>query len=798
MSNKKYIDDDLFKKHKGEAIDQVAEHISNKKNLIINGGYGVGKSSIIDRAITKSIQNEKITKRGIRLFNPNALSRKKLEIDVMKISGTEFENSNFIKHFSFKGKLLYTFKHYWTTIIKFGFPITLAYYMIAVTVPMWSNRGGVEENVKYMLDLSNIPSVFLWFLPIMLLLLIFLSIGFMWLFFAKRKVIVISEINFLGEKQKEHLNTLIWKIRQYYPNDIYVLESSNSIDENIINKLHCVVIDVDYGDKNLSYSNLKEKVEVEIKVVVKAISDEYPQMKDYIGAIHSNHELLVMNFTEEIRYIFNQFSYREFENVNNEFVRFFKLLKGEVNYYHFIVVRYLLLYEQGFFNFLKMKLDDYFFDGVSKNDEMLITKLLQSYIKEFDGKLNRHQSKQIIETSHLTSREEAKKLDSHLREVYESIKSLTYIPENSEYYKPVELRWKQLDALKTDEHFLNTRIKEYNNFKMAINDANKIRFSFGDERYRNNYLRLSHWDYLDFNLISDFIGNLKDDKQISSQFKFLDEMSRKKLDMNLLNFKNITLDQKLNFINEINKLWTVNSNSFFDNVLNIENAIKDGYIEYELPIVAVIKKIYNSIPLNERNAFFKKLENEKGDNGIQLRIIFAKHFVEFLNQSNDYTNFIYYWTLKPNEFINMWLFQEQSVSEEQLIKLWPDAFIPQVTLKIDEQNIKLVNEYKLMTKYIENKWDKLIQLHLARFNKAEPYNASNLIYVINWDLLLELKVDQVWFDSFVQRVISYTPSHNVWIQSYNQPSFIQSMYDVHWNQINPYDSITLCHRAVVK
>ena len=292
-----------FEEDRKTEIKYLTQKIDNNENMLINGAIGVGKSTLIKKAV----------KNSKRWFLK--------EIDAAKISKNEIEKGSFYKHGGFWGSINIIYSNIWARSHTHIFPLIALCYTI----------------LGFMHSIKSVDNILLWLMPLIIGIGLVLIIWFLKkvvynLFVSKKYVVNISELNFVADDKKAR--TIIWLINDIYgKNVLYTFESTENINIHIqsrfgLSKMH---MQNNLANKDLLEEKLNDLVRHTNDSVV---TSGYAKMinylqKQYRNSIHQINGLALM------------FSYRELKTILDDFVSYFKSVKGEIEIFDFMCFKYL-------------------------------------------------------------------------------------------------------------------------------------------------------------------------------------------------------------------------------------------------------------------------------------------------------------------------------------------------------------------------------------------------------------------------------------------------------------------------
>ena len=303
-----------FEEDRKTEIKYLTQKIDNNENMLINGAIGVGKSTLIKKAV----------KNSKRWFLK--------EIDAAKISKNEIEKGSFYKHAGFWGSINIIYSNIWAR------PHTHILPLIALCYTILSFMHSIINNIL------------LWLMPIIIGIGLVLIISFLKkviynLFVSKKYVVNISELNFVNDDQKAR--TIIWLINDIYgKNVLYTFESTENINIHIqsrfgLSKMH---MQNNLANKDLLEEKLNDLVN---HTNDSAMTSGYAKMinylqKQYRNSIHQINKLALM------------FSYRELRTILDDFVSYFKSVEGEIEIFDFMCLKYLEIRNLELLKFIKI------------------------------------------------------------------------------------------------------------------------------------------------------------------------------------------------------------------------------------------------------------------------------------------------------------------------------------------------------------------------------------------------------------------------------------------------------------
>ena len=312
MDQKKYI--------REKETKFIKDKLKEKKNLLVVGEKGVGKTTIIKQASKQA-------------------SKKILSIDLMEIQNTK----NLFSHLSFKGKNHLFLEKIYKNILKIiGICISLLALIIPITI-------GYGDWTKW----------FFLLIPLDIFMLIFIISKTIKHFLKNKtsKIIHFHELNFINDKNKrEELLKIIWKIKNIYKNHLLIFEADKKFDQELkykfnLKEIHLKIIDKWNLIENL-FEGLKEETKnQEIK------ENSLKKLKD----LSEENELV-------IREIMNKLTYRTFENIIEDFKDVYIFSKQEINLLDFLILKFLQLKNSELY--YKIMKDEFYNELIiSKNEE---------------------------------------------------------------------------------------------------------------------------------------------------------------------------------------------------------------------------------------------------------------------------------------------------------------------------------------------------------------------------------------------------------------------------------------------
>ena len=272
----------------------IKDRIKQKKNLLVVGEKGIGKTRLIKQ-----------------------VSKKILSIDLMEIQKIK----NLYSHLSFKGKIYLLSEKICKNFLEIlGIFITTFTIIISIVINY--------NNWTKWLFLS-IPFI------ILTLTFIIYIIPFLIKSFSKKKtnkIVHFHEINFIDNRDKnEEWLKIIWKIKNIYKNHLLIFETGEKFDQELKYKLNLKEIRL----KNIDKWNLIKNLFKDLKEKIENIQIKQEHLKKLEDLTNENESF--------IKEIMNKLTYRTFKNVINDFKDVYIFSKQEINLLDFLILKFLQL-----------------------------------------------------------------------------------------------------------------------------------------------------------------------------------------------------------------------------------------------------------------------------------------------------------------------------------------------------------------------------------------------------------------------------------------------------------------------
>ena len=257
MDQKKYI--------REKETKFIKDKLKEKKNLLVVGEKGVGKTTIIKQA----------SKQGSKWF-----FKKLLSIDLVEVQNTK----NLSSHLSFKGKNHLFLEKLWKNMFKIiGICISLLALTISITI--------------------NYNNWIKWLIASILFFILFLTLIISRLikYFLKNKtgkIVHFHELNFINDKNKrEELLKIIWKIKNIYKNHLLIFESDEKFDQELKYKFDLKEIHLKNINKWDLIDNLFEDLKKEIENI-KIKQEHLKKLKD----LTNKNKLFIQEIMNKLTY----------------------------------------------------------------------------------------------------------------------------------------------------------------------------------------------------------------------------------------------------------------------------------------------------------------------------------------------------------------------------------------------------------------------------------------------------------------------------------------------------------------
>ncbi len=287
----------------------IKDKLKEKKNLLVIGEKGVGKTTIIEQASEKSSK---------------WIFKKLLSIDLVEVQNTK----NLSYYLSFKG-----WNHLFLEKLCKNF-IKIFSVSISLSVLMYSIVINFKSDWNYLFWIK----VWLPLIPIILFLsMLFISwlINAFFNIFSKKwnfKIIHFHELNFINDKNKrEELLKIIWKIKNIYKNNLLIFETDEKFDQELKYKFDLKEIHLKNINKWDLIDNLFEDLKKEIENI-KIKQEHLKKLKD----LTNKNKLLIQE-------IMNDLTYRTFYNLIKDFKDVYIFSKQEINLLDFLILKFLQL-----------------------------------------------------------------------------------------------------------------------------------------------------------------------------------------------------------------------------------------------------------------------------------------------------------------------------------------------------------------------------------------------------------------------------------------------------------------------
>ena len=383
MNQKKYI--------RKKETKFIKDKLKEKKNLLVVGEKGAGKTTIIEQA----------TKKDSKWF-----FKKLLSIDLIEVQNTK----NLSYYLCFKGKNHLFLEKLCKNFVKiFSICISLSVLMYSIVINL-NNDWNYFFGIKIWLPLSPI---------ILFLSMLFISWSINALFniFSKKwnfKIIHFHELNFINDKDKrKELLKIIWKIKNIYKNHLVIFESDEKFDQELKYKFDLKEIHLKTINKWFLIKNLFKDLEKEIE------NDQIKQklLERLIDWTYHNQRYL-----NEIIY---KLTYRTFKNIIEDFKDVYLFSKQAINLIDFLFLKFLQLKDTKlYYEIMKDEVYDELIKNVNSSRKEAFMEKIRLLLPQF--------SKYIEDYTHsgssiFTNLEEAK-INSFFKPMYKSFyfSSLNY------------------------------------------------------------------------------------------------------------------------------------------------------------------------------------------------------------------------------------------------------------------------------------------------------------------------------------------------------------------------------------
>ncbi|CAM9129852.1 hypothetical protein [Mycoplasma todarodis] len=296
-------------------------------NVILEGGYGSGKTFISERATKDEYWYG--------------------EVDILTFEHRKKPFSGIFTQLPFLHKLFLFLKLLPKIFAKYIFAPYLS--LLTLVIPIL-----VEEKVFKDAPLTTgiaLSSVAI--VTLFLFVIGWLIIGASQIWKRKGFVFGITEINFTKNEQLAFAIT--WYLKNIFPkNTRFIFETTQSIPQHLSSKLNCKVmfLETQNGSQNV-FNNFINHIFTEENFY---LQDTF--INDLKMAEHNIDKLNLFKFL----------SARDINNVNNQFLTSFIYWKGEINYFDLVFVYFLKKYAKDVFD-IYLKNFEYLIGNVFEDDE---------------------------------------------------------------------------------------------------------------------------------------------------------------------------------------------------------------------------------------------------------------------------------------------------------------------------------------------------------------------------------------------------------------------------------------------